>query len=181
MSGEYDQFARDMRDRLNAVSPTLCLAKWQQVSLHLPQGLTQSCYHPPTHKIPVELLKTQPSALHNTPQKKQERKMMLEGKRPEGCSYCWKVEDAPSDDVKGHLSDRHYRSSEWWNAPTFEEVTNNTFDYDVTPRYVEVNFNQACNFKCMYCSPHLSTSWEDEVKKYGGYKLEGNYIHNDIG
>lgn len=179
MSGEYDQFARDMRDRLDAVSPTLCLAKWQQVSLHLPQGLTQSCYHPPTHKIPLDLLKVQPSALHNTPQKKQERKMMLEGKRPEGCSYCWKVEDAPSDDPRGHLSDRHYRSSEWWNAPTFEEVTSNTFDYDVTPRYVEVNFNQACNFKCMYCSPHLSTSWEEEIRKHGPYKLS-NTGHNDI-
>ena len=180
MAGEYDKFARDMRDRLNAVSPSLCLAKWQQVSLHLPQGLTQSCYHPPTHSIPVELLKKQPSALHNTPQKIAERKMMLEGKRPEGCAYCWRVEDAQSDDPKGHLSDRHYRSSEWWNAPTFDEVTGNPWDYDVTPRYVEVNFNQACNFKCMYCSPHLSTSWEDEIKKYGGYKLEGNYVHNDI-
>ena len=179
MSGEYDQFARDMRDRLNAVSPSLCLAKWQQVSLHLPQGLTQSCYHPPTHSIPLELLKSKPSTLHNTPIKIQERKQMLEGKRPEGCSYCWKVEDAKSEDPKGHMSDRHYRSSEWWNAPTFEEVTQNKFDYDVTPRYVEVNFNQACNFKCMYCSPHLSTSWEEEVKKHGGYQL-ANMTHNDI-
>lgn len=179
MAGEYDQFARDMRDRLNAVSPSLCLAKWQQVSLHLPQGLTQSCYHPPTHKIPVELLEKQPSALHNTPQKIAERKMMIEGKRPEGCAYCWRVEDAQSDDPKGHLSDRHYRSSEWWNAPTFDEVTGNPWDYDVTPRYVEVNFNQACNFKCMYCSPHLSTSWEEEVRKYGGFVLD-NYVHNDL-
>ena len=179
MSGEYDQFARDMRDRLNAVSPSLCLAKWQQVSIHLTSGLTQSCYHPPTHKIPLELLESKPSVLHNTPIKIHERKQMLEGKRPDGCSYCWKVEDAQSDDPKGHVSDRHYRSSEWWNAPTFDEVTTNNFDYDVTPRYVEVNFNQACNFKCMYCSPHLSTSWEEEVKKYGGYKLN-NMVHNDI-
>lgn len=180
MSGEYDQFARDMRDRLNAVSPSLCLAKWQQVSLHLPQGLTQSCYHPPTHKIPLELLEKQPSALHNTPIKIHERKQMLTGIRPEGCSYCWKVEDAPSDDSKGHLSDRHYRSSEWWNAPTFDEVTGNPWDYDVTPRYVEVNFNQACNFKCMYCSPHLSSTWEEEVKKYGGYTLHDGYVHNNL-
>ena len=104
---------------------------------------------------------------------------MLEGKRPEGCSYCWKVEDARSDDPKGHLSDRHYRSSEWWNAPTFDEVTSNKFDYDVTPRYVEVNFNQACNFRCAYCSPHLSSTWEDEIKKHGGYQLQG-MTHNDL-
>ena len=179
MAGEYDQHARDMRDRLNAVSPSLCLAKWQQVSIHLPSGLTQSCYHPPTHKIPLELLKTQPSALHNTPTKIAERKQMLKGERPSGCSYCWKVEDAQSEDSAGHLSDRHYRSSEWWSAPTFDEVTTSTFDYDVVPRYVEVNFNQACNFKCMYCSPHLSSAWEDEVKKHGGYQLH-NMIHNDL-
>lgn len=179
MSGEYDQYARDMRDRLNAVSPSLCLAKWQQVSIHLPSGLTQSCYHPPTHKIPLELLKDNPSVLHNTPIKIHERKQMLNGERPDGCSYCWKVEDAQSDDPKGHMSDRHYRSSEWWSAPTFEEVTTNNFDYDVTPRYVEVNFNQACNFKCMYCSPHLSTSWEEEVRKHGGYKLS-DMTHNNL-
>jgi hypothetical protein len=32
----------------------------------------------------------------------------------------------------------------------------------------------------MYCSPHLSTSWEEEVKKHGGYKLQ-NMVHNDLG
>ena len=179
MSKEYHSHADDMRDKLNAISQSLCLAKWQQVSLHLPQGLTQSCYHPPTHSIPIELLKTKPSSLHNTPIKIMERKQMLEGNRPEGCSYCWKVEDAESDDPKGHLSDRHYRSSEWWSAPTFDEVTNNKFDYDVTPRYVEVNFNQACNFRCAYCSPHLSSTWEDEIKKHGGYQLQG-MTHNDL-
>lgn len=179
MSNEYDKYARDMRDKLNAVSPSLCLAKWQQVSIHLPSGLTHSCYHPPTHKIPLELLKDNPGVLHNTPKKIMERKQMLNGERPEGCSYCWKVEDAPSEDLKGHLSDRHYRSSEWWSAPNFDEIVNNSHDYDVVPRYVEVNFNQACNFKCMYCSPHLSTTWEDEVAEHGGYKLM-NMTHNDI-
>ena len=179
MNGEYHDHASKMRTKLNEVSPSLCLAKWQQVSIHLPNGTTQSCYHPPTHKIPLELLKDNPSVLHNTPIKIQERKLMLEGKRPEGCSYCWKVEDALSDDPAGHLSDRHYRSSEWWSAPTFDEVTTNNFDYDVVPRYVEINFNQACNFKCMYCSPHLSTAWEDETKKHGGYKLH-DFTHNDL-
>lgn len=179
MSGEYRDHAKDMRKKLNEVSESLCLAKWQQVSIHLPQGLTQSCYHPPTHSIPIEEIKKNPSALHNTQQKILERKQMKEGKRPEGCSYCWKIEDATCDDELGNLSDRHYRSSEWWCEPTFDEVVSNPFDYDVTPRYVEVNFNQACNFKCMYCSPHLSTSWEDEIKEYGGYFLDG-IIHNDI-
>lgn len=176
---EYHNAADEMRDKLNAVSPSLCLAKWQQVSINLPAGLTQSCYHPPTHVIPLEELKASASALHNTKFKMQERKQMLEGLRPEGCSYCWRVEDAASEDLKGHLSDRHYRSSEWWAAPTFDEVVKNGWDYDVKPKYVEVNFNQACNFKCMYCSPHLSTTWEDEIEKFGPYQLEHGG-HNDI-
>ena len=172
---EYNDMASDMRDRLNAVSPSMCLAKWLQVSLHLPQGMTQSCYHPPTHSVPLEELAVNPGALHNTKFKIHERKQMLEGKRPEGCSYCWKIEDAEGD----HLSDRHYRSSEWWSAPDFETVTGNPPDWDVKPRYVEVNFNQACNFKCMYCSPHLSTSWQEEIERWGGYKLKG-LEHNNI-
>jgi hypothetical protein len=173
MAGEYHDHATAMRDKLNAVSPSLCLAKWYQVSINLGAGLTQSCYHPPTHLIPLAELKASPSALHNTVFKIHERKQMLAGERPSGCSYCWKVEDSAGD----HLSDRHYRSSEWWAAPEFDAAL--TEDVNVIPRYVEVNFNQACNFKCMYCSPHLSTSWEEEIKKFGPYQLRtGN--HNNI-
>jgi organic radical activating enzyme len=179
MAGEYKDHAILMKQKLDSVSKSFCLAKWQQVSLHLPQGLTQSCYHPPTHKISIDEILRNPGALHNTSQKILERKQMKEGERPEGCSYCWKIEDAKCNDSEENLSDRHYRSSEWWSSPTFDEVVSNSFDYDVIPRYVEVNFNQACNFKCMYCSPHLSTAWEEELKKHGGFILE-NLIHNDL-
>ena len=177
---EYNESASLMREKLNNISPTFCAAKWLQVSLHLPQGRTQSCYHPPTHVIPIELLKKNPSVLHNTPQKIEERKMMIAGKRPAGCSYCWKMEDAPGGGENGHLSDRHYRSSEWWSAPLVDTIAENGAEWDVAPTYVEVNFNQACNFKCMYCSPHLSTTWEEEIKKHGEYKLGKGYRHNDI-
>lgn len=174
MTGEYKDFASSMQEKLDTVSPSFCLAKWLQVSLHLPQGRTHSCYHPPSHQIPLKNLDSDPSILHNTPEKIEERRLMKEGKRPIGCNYCWKMEDNTNE-----LSDRHYRSSEWWAQEAFDEVKENNFDYNVTPRYVEVNFNQACNFKCMYCSPHLSTSWEEEIKDHGGYILDG-LIHNDL-
>jgi organic radical activating enzyme len=180
MGVEYGDNAQTMRDRLNVVSPTLCLAKWLQVSLHLPQGRTQSCYHPPTHPIPLEQLKENPGVLHNTPLKILEREQMMQGERPTGCSYCWRIEDAKSDDPKGHLSDRHYRSSEWWAENAFEEISSSGSSWSGSPRYVEVNFNQSCNFKCMYCSPHLSTTWHEEIEKHGPYKLFNYYKHNDI-
>ena len=52
--------AEFMKDNLG---PALCLAKWQQVSLHLPTGLTNSCYHPPLHQIDATLLKDNPERL----------------------------------------------------------------------------------------------------------------------
>ena len=52
----YDDDAVVTRDKLNALSPSMCMAKWLQVSLHLPQGRTHSCYHPPTHPIPLDEL-----------------------------------------------------------------------------------------------------------------------------
>jgi organic radical activating enzyme len=153
------------------------MAKWLQVSIHLPQGLTQSCYHPPTHKIPLSELTITPKALHNTHEKVLQRKQMWEGKRPAGCQYCWNIEDANDGP---HLSDRHYRSSEWWVKDAWDEVVQGGWDENINPRYVEVNFNQACNFKCTYCSPHLSTEWEKEIKKFGSYKMLDGFKHNDI-
>jgi organic radical activating enzyme len=159
----YMSGAEQLKKKLDQISPSLCMAKWLQVSLHLTTGRTQSCYHPPTHAIPINELKENSSALHNTEYKKSQRAQMLKGKRPAECSYCWKMEDL------GHLSDRHYRSSEEWSAPFFEEVLSAGSEKNVNPKYVEVNFNHACNLKCSYCSPHISSSWLDEIKKFGPY------------
>jgi organic radical activating enzyme len=153
------------------LGPALCLAKWKQVSLHLPTGLNNSCYHPPLHPIPSELLADNPAALHNTPYKKEQRKIMLRQERPKECNYCWTQEDL------GNLSDRHYRSGEPWAADAFDTVKNSTGDEDVIPSYVEVNFNHACNLACSYCSPQFSSTWQAEVDKWGGYPT--STIHND--
>ena len=102
----YDQAADKAKEQLDKISPSMCYAKWSQVSMHLHNGMTHSCYHPPTHKIPLEELKINPSALHNTEEKKEQRRQMLAGKRPDGCSYCWRIEDV------GGRSDRVYRSGE---------------------------------------------------------------------
>ena len=168
MVSDFMSAAEQMKDKLGN---SLCLAKWQQVSLHLGTGMTNSCYHPPLHEIDATLLKDNPGALHNTPYKKAQRVIMLKQERPSECSYCWTQEDL------GNLSDRHYRSGEPWAAEHFEEIVNATGDEDPIPSYVEVNFNHACNLKCSYCSPQFSSSWDDEVGRFGGYPT--STVHND--
>ena len=133
----YDEAADKAKKQLDEISPTMCYAKWSQVSMHLTNGKTHSCYHPPTHSIDVNELKTNPSALHNTKEKKEQRALMLKGERPEGCSYCWNIEDT------GARSDRVYRSGEYWAQNAREEIAEAGADGNINPRYVEVNFNQA--------------------------------------
>ena len=153
--------AKDMQTKLNAVSPTMCLAKWKQVTLNLTTGHTNSCYHPSPHKIPTDELEENPAALHNTPYKIARRQEMLDGVQHPECSYCWNIEK------DGNLSDRAYRSGEPWAASAFDECVDDI--KAPIPSYVEVNFNSACNLACSYCSPQYSTTWMKEIKDKGAY------------
>lgn len=166
---QYFESSKDLLQGLNNVSPSFCLAKWYSVSLHLPTGKTHSCYHPPAHNIPLKELNATSDALHNTTHKKEQRKKMLKGERPKECEFCWALED------QGNISDRAYRSKDVYEPGLIQAAQ---VEENPKPRYLEVNFNQACNLKCAYCSPHLSTEWHKEVKKHGAYELDG-FKHND--
>lgn len=156
----------EIKDKLDSVSKTFCVAKWKQVTMHLHNGQTHSCHHPSTHKVPIEEIALNPTALHNTHYKKLQRKQMLEGERPGECDYCWRVEDTNDSSI---YSDRIYKSAAPWANQYIDEIKNNSWDYDVDPSYVEVNFGNVCNFKCSYCSPIVSSQWMEEITKYGHY------------
>jgi organic radical activating enzyme len=160
------------KQRLDKISPSFCVAKWKQVTVHLDTGRTHSCHHTVTHKIPIEEIKRSPTALHNTEYKKEQRQLMLEGKRPAECDYCWRVEDSnkPNDSVIS-FSDRVVKSADNWAKGQIGEIVSNKWDYDVAPSSMEVNFGSTCNFKCSYCNPEISSKWMEEVNQYGGYQL----------
>ncbi len=154
----------ETKKELDAQGCGFCLAKWTQVTIHLQMGHTHSCHHPTTHKINESEIKRNPSALHNTRFKKRIRKEMLEGGRPEECHYCWDVEDASPQ-----FSDRVFKSAESWSLPHMQEIKDLGWRGDYNPKYVEVAFSNACNFKCSYCGPSFSSAWMQEVKAEGAY------------
>ena len=166
---KYQQHVENTNTQINQVSETFCVAKWKQVTIHLQNGHTHSCHHPNTHKILIEEIQKDPSALHNTTFKKEQRKLMLEGKRPSECNYCWKVEDA------GKLSDRAFKSADYWAFPYISDIARKPWNDNVDPSYVEVSFSNVCNFKCSYCAPHISSQWMEEVSKYGPYPTSGKF------
>jgi organic radical activating enzyme len=164
---KVDSFVQE----LSSISPSLCLAKWQQVTLHLQTGKTHSCHHPVPHKIPINEIKVDVSALHNTSYKKEQRKEMLEGSRPNECSYCWKVEDSNNNTY----SDRITKSIDYWARPFLNKIATSNYAENVDPTYLEVSFSNTCNFKCSYCSPEISSKWAEEIKQFGAYPTTTRY------
>lgn len=156
-----------MRDLLNETGPGFCLAKWTQVTMHLGVGLTHSCHHPVAHKIPLEELKDNPGALHNTNHKKAARKEMLTGQRPKECDFCWRIEDNT-----GNISDRVLKSLDQFSIHDHDDIAKLKGDENIYPRYVEVSFSNVCNFKCAYCGPTFSSKWSEEIKQHGTYKFK---------
>ena len=164
-----------VREDLNKVGKGFCLAKWNQVSILLQTGQTHSCHHPIPHHIPLEEIKDNPSALHNTKFKKQRRKEMLNGARPKECDYCWNVEDANPDAV----SDRILKSGEAWALPYFDEIKESTGNEDVFPPYVEISFSNQCNMACSYCDVKSSSNWQHEIATQGPYSTSKRYNHTE--
>lgn len=164
------QFIKNVRDRLNAVSPSFCAMKWLHQTLYLHTGDNHSCYHPRPHHIGLDEIAADPSALHNTRWKKEQRKKMLEGERPQECYYCWNIEDLPGE----HISDRMIHSSSDFSEPLIEKLAELPWDAPVNPRYLEVSFGNGCNYRCGYCCPQASTMWTEEIKKHGNYDLTYN-------
>lgn len=156
---------------MNEVSPTFCLAKWHHTSIYLHTGQTHSCYHPRPHQISLEEIKNNPSALHNTKIKKQERALMLVGEKPEGCQYCWNVESLSDN----HISDRLIRNQSIYTPERLKDITDKTWNYDINPEYIEIAFSNECNFKCGYCHPMSSTSFQAEIKQHGPYDTVKNH------
>jgi organic radical activating enzyme len=147
------------------VSPTFCMAKWHHTTIYLQTGETHSCYHPAPHPIPLEELKNNPSALHNTEQKKRERELMLLGKQPDGCSYCWKIEAMG----KEYVSDRHIKTASIYTPERLDEIKQGGSTYNVNPEYIEISFSNECNFKCGYCHPKASSRYWKEIADHGPY------------
>jgi organic radical activating enzyme len=162
---------------LDTKSASFCAAKWYNATIWLGSGQTTSCHHPPAHKIDAELIKINPSAIHNTVEKKIDRLNMQLGNRPKGCEYCWKIEDMGRDAI----SDRVYKSR-IYPIEALDEAYTKPHQEDVNLRTLEIAFDRTCQFACSYCNPAFSTTWVNDIKRNGPYESlvsdgRGHFTH----
>ena len=149
---------------LDTISPSFCGAKWYNATIWLGSGMTTSCHHPPAHHVSVDAVEQNPKALHNTPEKQQDRAQMIAGERPPGCEYCWKIEDIGRDSV----SDRVYKSK-IYKITDLTQAHQTPVDTDVDLKTLEIAFDRTCQFACSYCNPAFSSTWVNDIRKNGAY------------
>ena len=149
---------------LDIKSASFCAAKWYNATIWLGSGMTTSCHHPPAHLVDKDKVSTNPKLLHNTAQKKEDRRKMLAGERPSGCEYCWKIEDMGRDAI----SDRVYKSK-IYPIKALDEAYNTPADQDVNLKTLEIAFDRTCQFACSYCNPAFSSTWVKDIRSNGAY------------
>ena len=149
---------------LDTKSASFCAAKWYNATIWLGSGQTTSCHHPLPHAIDPEEIQHNPSALHTTPRKKQEREQMQQGERPSGCEYCWKIEDIGRDNI----SDRVYKSR-IYPLEDLSYAYQTPASTDINLRTLEIAFDRTCQLACSYCNPAFSSTWVRDIRQHGAY------------
>jgi organic radical activating enzyme len=162
---EKESFLDYKKRVLDPKGGSFCGAKWYNATVWLGSGMTTSCHHPLPHRVGEVSVQYNPKTLHNTPEKKMDRLLMQQGKRPEGCEYCWRVEDTGTDAI----SDRPYKSM-IYTEEELDFAANLDPSTDVDLKTLEIAFDRNCNFACSYCNPAFSTTWAKDINTNGPYR-----------
>lgn len=154
--GMFDHTTNLPHKSFSIKTATACQLKWNWSTVYLTTENTASCHRTSHHKFDTEQFD-----FHNTPQKLHDRQRMLQGQWPvKGCEYCRNIETA------GGQSDRITNLDfPGMHAPV--ELSTDPTAVNVTPRILEVYFDNTCNLKCVYCGPQFSSLWDAENIRAG--------------
>ena len=154
--GQFKNKSKLINKPFSINTSTACQLKWNWSTVFLSTGKTASCHRTDHHTFDTDKFD-----FHNTPSKLDDRKQMLEGKWPKrGCDYCINIERA------GGQSDR-ITNLDFPGIHSPVELDNNPIATQVTPRILEIYFDNTCNLKCLYCGPYFSSLWDAENIKFG--------------
>lgn len=131
---------------MNNIPNTFCPAKWDELLVNLTNNYVYSC----CKAKPIEFLdKKDITSVLDT-----QKHNLLSGVQDSSCNYCWLVEE------QGYKSLRH---------EYLDQFDNNTIDQylgnSATPKLIEINIGNECNFQCTYCNPKFSSQWEHDIRE----------------
>ena len=154
--GSFKNKSKLINRRFPIVSDTACQLKWTWSTIYLTTETTASCHRTDHHRFDTAAFD-----FHNTPNKLSDRERMLKSQWPaRGCNYCQDIESA------GGASDR-ITNLDFPGIHAPPELDHDPTAVRVTPRMLEVYFDNTCNLKCLYCGPHFSSLWNAENVQHG--------------
>ena len=166
---QFRQQSKLVNRRFPIHTATACQLKWNWSTVYLTTENTASCHRTDHHKFDTSTFD-----FHNTPSKIADRQRMLQGQWPErGCTYCQDIEAASGQ------SDR-ITNLDFPGIHAPPELDQDLLATTVTPRILEVYFDNTCNLKCLYCGPHFSSLWDAENKRHGTYRSQGLVISDQF-
>jgi organic radical activating enzyme len=135
-----------------------CSTKFNEMLIHVQSRLLYNCCKAWPERIDIDWLEKNPGSLFLTETMKQDRELMLSGKRSKSCEHgCYQYED------QGLVSKRSKKEG---NQNIITDPLHNITSIDIA-------LSTDCNLTCAYCSSEWSTSWTRDLKNNGKYKIEG--------
>jgi len=137
------------------MSDTICILPF----VHLysePKGEMKPCCIAAGFDEPLDLKTLTIEEAFNSPQMKELRKDMLEGKRNKVCDVCYKKED-----LNNHSPRSEYNKNILWKMPVVME----DYSTDSQFQYIDIRFSNLCNFKCRMCHHDFSSNWYEDSEK----------------
>ena len=105
---------------------------------------------------PINLKQMSIEDAFNSPQMKELRKDMLEGKRNKVCDVCYQREDST-----GHSPRIDFNKNPLWIQPKVEDDFSVPSDF----QHIDIRFSNLCNFKCRMCNHDFSSNWYEDFQK----------------
>lgn len=129
-----------------------CALPFRHIAIR-PNGDAMPCCYFDTNQLPEDFNMGYKELFHNHPFMKQLRDDMLQGKRIDGCQKCYIDEELQKGNSR--------RSDVLQNVPVGQEPD--------TPilTYIDLALSNACNNRCRFCGPELSTNWYADAKSLG--------------
>ena len=138
------------------MSDTFCILPYVHFYTE-PKGEVKPCCIAGGFDEPLNLKSMSIEETFNSPQMKQLRKDMEDGKRNKVCDVCYKREDTTGHSPRIDV----FNKNPLWKKPELKE------DYSVPSdfQHIDIRFSNLCNFKCRMCNHDFSSNWYDDMKK----------------
>lgn len=137
---------------------TYCPYAFKGLAIEPNNDIKPCCRYDATNdqKIPNTSSLEQPVQALNSVLFKDVRQKMRQGQEVPGCWKCTKEEQAIGKSMRTNAITQF---NDYGNLPQ-----------DIQLEFLELMVGRQCNLKCRTCSPYLSTSWDEDLKKSDGVK-----------